>query len=168
LTSFDLMKQKNSLSIIKVIKNFPGICRSEVARKTCLASQTVTNLVKEMVKHKLIVETNLQNNSKGRNPIGLFLNYGNFYVITVELKINVVNLWLSSIDNKIFKEDSFEPSENLVLDLKNKIELLLNLSLQIRKRILGVVISVDGIVEEKKGTILDFKTFSLNLSLLKD
>ena len=167
LTSFDSMKQKNSLSIIKVIKNEPGICRSEIAKKTRLASQTITNLVKEMEKNRLIIERNLPNNTKGRNPIGLFLNYGNFYVISVEMKLDVVNLWLSSIDNKIFKEDSFTPSKNLISDLKEKIEIFLNISLQIRRRIMGIVISVDGIVDDKSGPILDFQTFNIDSFELK-
>jgi len=168
LTSFDLMKQKNNLSIIRVIKNEPGICRSEVARRTRLASQTVTNLVKEMGKHKLIIERNLQNNSKGRNPVGLYLNYGNFYVISVEMKLNVVNLWLSSLDNKVFREDSFLPSLNLVSELKTRIEEFLNLSLQISKRIMGIIISVEGVVEEKNGTVFNFETFKVSVPDLKE
>ena len=167
MTSFDLMKQKNNLSIIKVIKNNPGICRSEIAKKTRLASQTVTNLVKEMIFHKLITERNLQNNVKGRNPIGLYLNYGSFYVVTIEIKVDVVNLWLSSIDNKIFKEDSFKPCEDLVSELKNRIEEFLNLSMQVRKRIMGIVISVEGVVEENNGTVFNFGRFQVNVFDLK-
>lgn len=123
MTSAQRMKQENEKRILQVVWENPGIYRKLVAKKTKLSSQAVTNQVNELVQKNLLLEYSQKASGKGRSPISLALNYKGIYLLTVDVSLNHMNVFLHNLDGDIVvsamlhltgKEDSLQCLKELI------------------------------------------------------
>lgn len=155
MTSLERLKQDNEKLILKVIHQNPGIYRKLVAKETNLASQTVTNLVTEMLDKKRIVETYNKADGRGRVPISLKMNYGELYLLTINLELDWISIYLHSLDETIIASDRVRvPKQgDIARLLEERIAVVLN-EAGADYQLQAVVISVVGVVNEDKGTVV--------------
>ena len=149
MTSAQRMKQENEKRILQTVWENPGIYRKLVAKKTKLSSQAVTNQVNELVQKNLLLEYSQKTTGKGRAPISLALNYKGIYLLTVDVSLNHMNVFLHNLDGDIVisamlhltgREDSLQCLKDLIKRVKDQAgeEYVIQ----------AVVISVAGVVKE--------------------
>src|SRR6056297_1474624 len=72
--SFKNMKQLNQSNILSLIKDEEGISRAEIAEELGVSRATVTNIVKELIKKKIVRESREGESRGGRRPMLLDIN----------------------------------------------------------------------------------------------
>ena len=129
MTSAQRMKQENEKRILQTVWENPGIYRKLVAKKTKLSSQAVTNQVNELVQKNLLLEYSQKTTGKGRAPISLALNYKGIYLLTVDVSLNHMNVFLHNLDGDIVisamlhltgREDSLQCLKDLIKQVKDQ------------------------------------------------
>ena len=149
MTSAQRMKQENEKRILQAVWENPGIYRKLVAKKTNLSSQAVTNQVNELVQKNLLLEYSQKTTGKGRAPISLALNYKGIYLLTIDVSLNHMNVFLHNLHGEIVvsamlhltgKEDSLQCLKELIKRVMDQAgeEYIIQ----------AVVISVAGVVKE--------------------
>ncbi len=168
LKSSDIMKKQNIKNILRVINDERGIHRKLVAKKTNLATQTVTNLVSELCDQKILSEYKNNNNQKGRSPISLLINYQYFHIITIVVSVQTIKIYLNGLDGSIVNKKIIGLNklvDPLFAIKKNLSEILAKYKMQIY----AVAISVEGVVNEELGIVIDAKDIGWrNLDLKKE
>lgn len=156
LTSPDRMKLINEKNILKIVHENPGIYRKLIAEKTNLSSQTVTNLVTELVERRVLLEYAPSLGIKGRNPVSLSVNYSGFYMITADINIGRVAVYVNALDETVIASEERPVGQKTdVLDvLKEMIGRVLERAGTVRT-ILACAISVTGVVNEDKGIVVE-------------
>ncbi len=162
------MKKQNIKNILRVINDERGIHRKLVAKKTNLATQTVTNLVSELCDQKILSEYKNNNNQKGRSPISLLINYQYFHIVTIVVSVQTIKIYLNGLDGSIVNKKIIGLNklvDPLFAIKKNLSEILAKYKMQIY----AVAISVEGVVNESSGIVIDAKDIGWrNLDLKKE
>lgn len=169
-TSLDRMKKKNEKNVLRVVRDNPGIYRKLIAAKTDLASQTVTNLVTELVDKKVLLEYSVAPGARGRTPLSLVINYGNFYIMTAEITLRHIGVYLHSLDEKVLESERRRlPKDQSTLQcLKDMIDSIRSKNPH-SDRIQALVVSVTGVVNENTGTVVQAERLGWhNLNLEKE
>lgn len=166
-TSLDRMKKKNEKNVLRAVHENPGIYRKLIAEKTDLASQTVTNLVTELVDKKVLLEYSLSPGARGRTPLSLTINYGGFYIMTADITLRHISVYLHSLDEKVlaYERQRLPENQDVLQCLKDMIDMVRNRAGRM-ERIQALVVSVTGVVNENTGTVLQAEKlgwYNLNL-----
>lgn len=149
MTSAQRMKQENEKRILQVVWENPGIYRKLVAKKTNLSSQAVTNQVNELIQKKVLLEYSQKTTGKGRAPISLALNYKEIYLLTIDVSLRHIHVFLHNLYCEIIvsaklhltgKEDSLQCLKDLIKRVIDQAGAGHTLQ--------AVVISVAGVVKE--------------------
>ncbi len=77
----------NEQRILNLLRRYPDLSRSEIARRTRLGKATVSELVSDLISRNLLLEIGTANRryTAGRRPVGLRLNGGAGLAVGVEL-----------------------------------------------------------------------------------
>lgn len=173
-TSLDRMKKKNEKHVLRVVHENPGIYRKLIAAKTDLASQTVTNLVTELIDKKVLLEYSMSPGSRGRSPLCLTINYGGFYIMTAEITLRHISVYLHSLDENILSSRRRRLSENqdplgCLKEMIHHVRTQALIQSGRPVRIQALVVSVTGVVNENTGTVLQAEKLGwYNLNLEKE
>lgn len=158
LTSPDIMKLRNTKEILKLIHEENDIYRKLIAERVRLSSQTVTNIVKELLSYNVLKEESIHQGSKGRNPKSLMINYEAFYVIGVEVTVNCIKVVLADLKGKVITEETGSIGKNAdALELLKMLIHRVTDDFKYREFIQAVAISVQGVVNEKTGVVIQAK-----------
>lgn len=106
--SADLMRKQNARSILRVIHEERGIYRKNVAIQTNLAAQTVTNIITVLIDQGIVLEQPMNIAGKGRNPFALQINYGGFYIVSVQITNFFIEVYLNSLDGGVRYQKYYE------------------------------------------------------------
>ncbi len=154
------VKIKNRSSILNLIYRTGGISRKEIANKLNLTPAAITLITTDLINEGILIESYVEqnNNRKGRKEIileinsqkfaavGVYISRNKFQIVCIDLKNNIL------FENTIYTADCHKQS-SAILD---KICTILNIDLinydVLRTRtLLGVGVSVKGIVNSRKG-----------------
>ncbi len=159
--SFSLIKEINTSVILNTIRTHKAISRAQIAALTGLTPATVTNLTSKLLDCKLISETELGLSSGGRKPVMLEINSSEYDVCCISIGRHKTTVSLYDLAGNLINSYNTDingmSGENALVFLSSKINELKSLS---QKRILGVGISCEGLVDPEKGICV----FSANLS----
>lgn len=160
VTSPDLMKLNNKRTILEIIYAGKNVYRAQIAERTNMSNQTITNLVKELKEERLIKEVTLETKSKGRNPLALSIDLESLYAIGAEISVRGITVGcFNSKGESLFRREEALRLPVLPL-LKEMVEEAV--STVERSRILGIAVSVEGIVNEGCGLVLEAKDLGLD------
>ncbi|MFW5891476.1 MAG: ROK family protein [bacterium] len=171
-----LMKKMNTSFIIKEINENGPLSRSDLKVNTGLSPTTITTLINEMVEDNLVIEVGERESSGGRKPILLDLNPKYAYILSGW--ISSEKIFISLIDIKynileiIEQEIIFPSNDNLINQIKSIIDKLINSNDISKEKIIGLILGISGIINQKEGLIkysahLDLKNFSIRQPLSK-
>ncbi|BAL80865.1 ROK family transcriptional regulator [Caldisericum exile] len=158
------LKEENTSTVLKLVKDNPGISRISVVRKTDLTPPTVSRIIGFLLEQGVVSETPGESSKVGRKPYYLKFNGNNFRVFAVEMSYTQVKFALIDFDGKIYHVETIETST----DISNK-ELLELIVKHYKKfadkfgRIFAVGISAPGRVDPKEGKIISIPNLK-NLS----
>jgi len=158
--SFSLIKELNTSVILNTIRSNNSISRAEIASMTGLTPATVTNLTSRLLEHKLIKETELGESSGGRKPVMLEINGSEYNVACINIGSKAVTVSIFDINGNLITSANPEVIKNDYKASLNSITAKLSeLSELSMKRILGVGVSCEGMINEDEGICV----FSSNL-----
>lgn len=159
LTSPDLMKQNNKKTILEIIFKKKNIYRAQIAEMTNMSNQTITNLVKELLSESLIKEVTLEKKSKGRNPMALSINET---LLTIGIEISVHGMTgcvyqLSGeevcCEQAALSKDNLNTLKQVITSLIDRVD---------KDKVLGMAISIEGIVDEASGLVIKSRDIGLD------
>lgn len=152
--SFENMKKQNQKNILTLIKNEDGISRAQIADKLEVSRATVTNIVKELIKLKLVQESKMGKSRGGRRPMLLKLNAEGAYVIGIEWGIEAIKAILLDFEAEIIIEDQIKPQEFTLEEYKNITFSLIEKykkEVDASSKIIGIGLGIHGLVDPEKG-----------------
>lgn len=157
-TSNQILKSINQQIVTRLIFTEGPISRVQLAEKTGLTQQTITNIVKRLLSDEIVLELKPIANVSGRKPIPLIINGENMYGIGIEIAIKYIRGTLMNFQNKQIKDivievpkykDSEHPME-YIYDVINK------LLKHVPKKgsLKGIGCSIQGLVDTNKGEVI--------------
>ncbi|PUU89384.1 MULTISPECIES: ROK family transcriptional regulator [Halanaerobium] len=152
--SFKNMKKQNQKNILTLIKNEEGISRAQIADKLDVSRATVTNIVRELIKLKLVRESKMGKSRGGRRPMLLKLNSEGAYVIGIEWGIEAVKAVLLDFEAEIIAEDQIKTGEYTLDEYKNHTFSLIQKykdQLKVSNKIIGIGLGIHGLVDPEAG-----------------
>ena len=168
-----LMKQMNKSTLLSIVFKEERISRAQLAKMTKIAKSSVSMLVEELLQEGLIIETGegASSSKGGRKPIQLMINQEYGVVISLVLRHHVSNIAVCDLDGKILHltecpMDSFR-GEPLVIELEKIIESQISSS-KGKKKLLGIGVSIPGIVDMERGIILHSPELELEEYNIRD
>lgn len=126
LSSQSLIKEQNKKKIIRALWDNSPISRTGLAKLTGLNKGTITNLINEIDKEKMIINVGQQKSTVGRSSNLIMFNENYGLCAGIVIRPKVINLALSDVFTKILWEYDFEYSpQDKPLAVLEKISVLL-------------------------------------------
>ncbi|KQX51827.1 ROK family transcriptional regulator [Paenibacillus sp. Root444D2] len=158
--SHTLLKSINQQKVLHLIYSECPISRVELAGKTGLSQQTVTNIVNRLLEDQVIVEGEPQSleSGSGRKRVPLLLNGSRFSAIGIELSGTsargaVYNFQHVRLAEAEVKADRYETEEDLLRVIRSVIDKLMGQTPD-PTSLKGIGFSVHGLVDSSEGILL--------------
>src|SRR5215212_4062939 len=107
-TNLTYTKQYNLRIVHEVIRLFGPLSRADVARRTQLTGQTISNLVRELIDSGLVYEAERRSEGRGAPSMALALNPDGAYAVGLDLAGNVRQRVFMEVDDTITPEQALE------------------------------------------------------------
>ncbi|MBE7020736.1 MAG: ROK family transcriptional regulator [Ruminococcaceae bacterium] len=151
--SFSLIKELNTSLILNTVREKKSISRAEIAKLTGLTAATVTNITGKLIEYKLISETRFGKSNGGRKPIMLEFNGSGYHILGVVISRQEITVSLTDLNSNPIniKRGAIEPplTPDKVLGwIAKEGEALIKES---SKRVLGIGVSMEGLIDDKNG-----------------
>lgn len=167
-------KNTNISSVFETVWRNENISRSAISKSLDLYRSTITNIISYLIEKDLILEGVVgQSTSKGgRRPIFLSVNKHFGCIIGVDINTEKYSVSVISVDGSVLssfssetpqdEENKDDPEQCFVYALDNIIASLLKPVSDLKIPVLGICVSVPGIVDCDKGVIKESFSFGLN------
>ncbi|MFE5317561.1 ROK family protein [Paenibacillus sp. NPDC056579] len=157
-TSNKLLKSINQQKVLRLIYTEGPISRVELADKTGLTQQTITNIVNRLLEEDYLLETEPVGGSSGRKPIPLLVKTGGMYAIGIELAVKYVRGALIDFQHSIIHEVTEQVNEytNVDTPLEYVTQVVDQLLKHVPKpeQLKGIGCSIQGLVDSKQGVVI--------------
>ena len=165
-TNLVYTKQYNLRIVHEVIRLFGPLSRAEIARRTELTVQTISNLVKELIASDLVYEAERRQEGRGAPSTTLALNPDGAYAIGLDLDRDHLTGVLVDLSGKVRQREHVEldfptPGEALNL-LVDTAEALIKRARLTREDVWGLGIGIPGPMQqgdEGKDYVVNPKAF---------
>ncbi|WP_147294841.1 ROK family transcriptional regulator [Oceanobacillus chungangensis] len=171
-SSAQVMKAYNQQRVLNVIYYEGPISRIDIAAKTGLTQQTITNITGRLLEENIIIEGKSTGSGAGRKPIPLEINHSQLYAIGIEITVQSIRGILVDFNHNILAEQSIDAANYNNADdtlhyLQSIIDALLTnaSSLQLIK---GIGISIQGVVDPLAGIVINSHALHLKDYPLKE
>ncbi|MCL5986395.1 MAG: ROK family transcriptional regulator [Actinobacteria bacterium] len=146
-------KDINKRNILRIIKNNSPISRTEIATRLRISKTTISTYINELIDDGLIVENGFGDSTLrgGKKPTLLSFNNHAKYILCTEIGVSNIRTAITDLDSNIIKQKVIPTEEWLGPDIVigkviNSLEDVLDQSQIAHKDILGIGISVPGLV----------------------
>ncbi|WP_062105960.1 ROK family transcriptional regulator [Bacillus niameyensis] len=158
VSNSQMIKEINQQKVLRLIFTEGPIARVEIARKTGLTQQTITNIVNRLLKKNIIFESNAILSGTKRRPIPLEINSSNLYCIGIELAVTYVRGTLMDFQNNILKEVTevvprYEHEQHPMQFIYKVIDHLLQYVPDLNG-LKGIGFSIQGLVDSENGVVI--------------
>lgn len=148
------MKQINRALILRRIYDCSGIDRASLAKLTSLSPATVTNIVGELIRERLVEEKGVAESTGGRRPILLNINPTRYLSVGMKIGVGYLDYTLFDLLGNPVAADRViidgEPPQAVV---DKTAEIIDGWRRGYGDSILGMGIAVSGLVDTTTGTI---------------
>ncbi|NOU88779.1 ROK family protein [Paenibacillus sp. LMG 31460] len=160
-TSSKWLKSVNQQKVLRLIYAEGPISRVNLAEKTGLTPQTITNIVNRLLREDILQENVPLENGVGRKPVPLVVKSGNLFAIGIEVAVKYVrgtlvdfrNVPICEVTETMFSGGNEDHDEN-------KVECIVKVIDQLLKRVpkmnqlKGIGCSIQGLVDSTDGVVL--------------
>ena len=157
------MRSYNRSLILRLIRLHQPVSRVELAKKTSLTKPTISNIVNELKAEGLINERELGVSSGGRRPIMLELAATDRFVIGIDATQRRLHGVVTNIHGELLQEDwhdeRFDTNDELIDAIVTLYE---RLHTHVTGNVIGLGVSVHGMVEAGEGVVLFAPRFHLH------
>ena len=153
------VKTRNRCSILELVYRYSGIPRKLIAKKLGLTPAAITLLTNELIDEGILYEADkVVSGNRGRREISLEIRQENFVTIGISftrhhVEIICINLKLNILFQKSYQTSRFngQPDAILTFAIERVQEDILNAHILTGQKLLGIGISVLGIVDSSRG-----------------
>ncbi|UTT43530.1 ROK family transcriptional regulator [Exiguobacterium aurantiacum] len=157
------MRTYNRSLILRLIRLHQPVSRVELAKATSLTKPTISNIVNELKEEGLINERELGVSSGGRRPIMLELAASDRFVIGIDATQRRLHGVVTNIHGEMLGEawhdERFDTNEEFIEAI---VTLYIELAGKAQGDVIGLGVSVHGMVEAGKGIVLFAPRFHLH------
>lgn len=157
------MRSYNRALILRLIRLHQPVSRVELAKKTSLTKPTISNIVSELKEEGLINERELGVSSGGRRPIMLELAASDRFVIGIDATQRKLHGVVTNIHGELLDEawhdERFDTNEEFIDAI---VALYITLNDRTKGDVIGLGVSVHGMVEAGDGVVLFAPRFHLH------
>lgn len=157
------MRSYNRALILRLIRLHQPVSRVELAKKTSLTKPTISNIVNELKEEGLINERELGVSSGGRRPIMLELAVSDRFVIGIDATQRKLHGVVTNIHGELLDEawhdERFDTNEEFIDAI---VALYITLNDRTEGDVIGLGVSVHGMVETGDGVVLFAPRFHLH------
>lgn len=151
------IKTNNKKRIINLLSKERELTKLDISRKLDISVPTVTTIVGELIEEGIVEEAGVATSTGGRKPVIIRFLPDSRYSIGINLEKDYIRAVLTNLDSKIIEETKKELTvltEDEILDImKMLIEHLMNFKEDIKDKLLGIGISLPGIINEDELTL---------------
>lgn len=162
-----LLKNKNIVNILELIRRYEGISRADIAKKLNLTPASISKLSKKLLDIDMIKEIGLADSTGGRPAKILKLNNEVGNIISLYLAPDYIELILFDLEMNKLYEDKIEFMMRTKGKLISIILKMIERALEISKvEVFGIGIAINGLVDSKNGISIyspHYKWFNVNL-----
>jgi len=156
--SQQILKSINQQKILQLIFTEGPISRVELAKKTRLTQQTVTNIVNRLLEEEIVLEGMPIPGKGGRKPVPLRVNNSSLYAIGIEVAVKyvrgkVLNFKNEELGVKELRDFVFHDEDEFLDCIRRVIDDLMRYVPE-AERLKGIGISIQGLVDSKEGVLL--------------
>ncbi|CAG7635386.1 ROK family protein [Paenibacillus allorhizosphaerae] len=157
-TSNKLLKSINQQRVLRLIYTDGPISRVELADKTGLTQQTITNIVNRFLEEDYVLETEPVSGSSGRKPIPLIVKTNEMFAIGIEIAVKYVRGALIDFQHRVIKEIKidvpvYEGKDHPLEFIRQTINELL-LHVPNASQLKGIGCSIQGLVDARQGLVI--------------
>lgn len=149
-----LMNRLNKARILTLIKDRGPISRVELARLTSISHTAISTNVRTLLKQGLVMERDWGDSTGGRKPVLLEFQPKGRHVVGIDIGKSHLNVALADLSGEVLVRSSealTSPGESHVFErLFGMVDRMIPRGLK-KDRVLGVGVSVPGIVEHTRG-----------------
>jgi len=166
-----LIQELNRSIILRTIRDYGPISRSEIAKKNKISSTTVTAAVRELIQQGLVYEDGVGKSSGGRRPILIKFFSDSKFIITVAITNSYILIAETNLEAKVQRKEKF-PVHNLTGKLV--IDYIIKSISQFLKaypdltKCIGISITSPGIIDVNKAVICENTKLKLKNIPLKE
>jgi N-acetylglucosamine repressor len=148
------IKDFNELSILRYIKRYQPISRSDIARKRHLSKAAVSEIVGHLLEKGYVHQTGVGNSTMrgGRKPILLTFNPKAGFVIAVDIKHSAAQIKLLDMEANVYLSETLNyddgyPLQNIVADMFPLIQRMLQVEWVKQARPIGIAVGIPGLID---------------------
>ena len=151
--------ENNIYAIFKLIYKNQPITRKELANTSSYSAATISNHVNHLIELGFVTESKKGFSTGGRKPVNLEIIPEKGYMLTINIEVEQVNIKLFNIKYEIVEEikitelykDDVSRSLNKIF---RKINRILNHNFRLTEKLLGIGISVPGLINKESGELV--------------
>lgn len=158
-TSNKLLKSINQQKVLRLIYTEGPISRVELAEKTGLTQQTITNIVNRLSEEDLLLETEPVSGNSGRKPVPLVVKTNQMHAIGIELATTFIRGTLIDFQHNKIHELSvqvtaaYENAEHTLQYVFKVVDALLE-HVPEANSLKGIGCSIQGLVDSRQGVVV--------------
>ena len=154
ITTPGAARSANRAVVLRLLRHNPRLSRVEIARQSGLSAGTVSRIVGDLLREKLLVEDGSRVSTGGRPQTRLSLNHSLLTAVGVEIHVWETRIALAGLGGRIVEDRVLrtpsDPAETLDLIVKTVTELGARFP---NRRIEGVGVGIPGVVDTKTGIV---------------
>jgi glucokinase len=152
----ELIKKINKNLILDTIRKNHSISRAKLSKLTHLSRSTVSILVEELLKEKIISVGGLSKSTKegGRKAVELFFNPDSGYGIGIDIGGTKILMIVTNLDGKILHKERALTSKDPKKVIETIQQFLVQKSIQ-KEKIFAMGIGVPAVIDSVKGFVID-------------
>lgn len=149
------IKEINRVNIINILKSKGVTTKQEIAKILGLSIPTVTTNINRLMENGLVTEAGVAKSTGGRKPVLLKFEENARYAIGVDITPDRIRLILVNLNLKIVDEVEFDYKRvfsfsDVLEHVETEIRSLLRKNKIVKKMVVGVGISLPGLVDEDR------------------
>jgi N-acetylglucosamine repressor len=158
LNSTRLIRSFNAVSVLQTLYQEGSATRARLTEVTKMSPATITRIIAELLKQRVIIEERIGESNGGRRPVIFKLNHDRLFVAGVQILRDQVALAVADIQGRIvakkaFQQYSLDPGD-MVAEIASAFQALLGESAIDHGDILGVGLAISGIVDHQRDLLL--------------
>ncbi|WP_208560844.1 ROK family transcriptional regulator [Marinilactibacillus kalidii] len=148
-------QNKNASAILSEIINQPTVSRASISSATGLNKSTVSEVVKQLIEAKLIVEIGAGESSPsgGRKPIFLKINKTAGVSLSIDIRFDQISLLTAYLDGEVIQTVSHHEQinkQNIITRLMKHISAIQQETPSTLFGLIGITISIHGVVHDNQ------------------
>jgi predicted NBD/HSP70 family sugar kinase len=154
-----LLKSLNRATLLRLIRQHPGLSKAMLARHSTLTRSTVGALVQELVSEGWVREGNSEINGVGRPFVPLFVDESRLVLLGSEIGVDYLNTVAVNLAGQVlhrhylpFDTKAHDP-EHAILRLANVLEPLAHRLGAEGRQVLGTGVGLPGLVKPASGVL---------------